>query len=354
MSKSDKTQLDDLYKRKPKENEIAFNRDKYLDTIILDMSFQHSDFIKEIETSVKAEKNIDQKFLYLDPISVKNWKRLIDSDEYNIYNDCLSALRRTLKSDTWKDYVNSGKINCIVDLGVGAGEKDNLIIKSFIKEASNAKDVQYVLIDTSIPMLEITISQLKPFLKRNRERINFYAVRTDFMKLGLSKDLVRQQKGNVVFFSLGCTFCNIDERQFMKSLGNIILKGDLFVVGVELYNPDEKELSTNSQKESYDNEMLKKLAMIPLKMISDEIDDKIKLSDIDIIKSQEQKYSQINNTENIIIKYKNKEIDLATTSRYNEADFTKFVSSFGYKLKEVAVSGENIFYKHFIFEFTGN
>ena len=355
MSKKDnqrKENLDQIYDAtKNKDNEIWFPKDLYLDKIILDLSFQHSDLIKEIEDSVKAEKSIDQKFLYLDPISVKNWGALIASEEYIIYGHCLSALRKTLATPTWKESVKSEKINCIVDLGVGAGEKDNLIIKNFIRLTESKKIVQLVIIDTSIPMLELTISQLKQYLKSKKELINFYAVRTDFMKLGRSKEIIRFDKGNVVFFSLGCTFCNLDETQFLTSINNIIRSGDLLVIGVETYEPTRKEESTEEQKQVYNNDALKKLATIPLKMISEEFEDKIALSDIEIVKSNSPKYSHIKNSENIIIKDKKRDIDLAVTSRYNESDFKEFVESFGFELKDSVEATENSHYKHFIFEY---
>ena len=322
--------------------------------VIVDLSTNYLDMLREIERACEVEGRIDQKFLYLDPIAVKKWKGLIECDDYKTYRDCSSALRKFLSSQVWKDAINNG-LNTIVDLGVGAGQKDNNILRSFLQLTKYKKSVSFVLVDTSFPMIETTLEQLRPEITRHSNVVKVVALRTDFLNLKHSSQHYLNETSKSAYFVLGCTFCNVREEMIMLSISGVARPGDLLVLGLELYDEHKKDESLDEIKSSYDHQSLRELAVIPLKMVLDrkESDEDLRQK-ICVEISEHRSFSDVPKAATIVIRASiPDEVDvvLASSSRYDRAEVIRYVENFGYLFKGSHASNSNRLYEHLVFEY---
>lgn len=353
-----KKTLDDIYSNQEEKNEnweVNKQGNNSFGEVIVDLSTNYMDLLKEIEKACEVGGKIDQKFLYIDPIAVKKWKSLIDSDEYATYRECSDALREFLASNIWKEKVQSG-LNTIVDLGVGAGQKDNSILKSFINLTNGNNPISFVLIDTSFPMIETTLDQLRPVLKK-KNNVKVISLKTDFLTLKHSSSHYQKKDSKSAYFMLGCTFCNVKESLFMNSMSEVVRNGDLLVLGIELYDEQCKDDSLQKIKNSYNHEALRELALIPLRMVLDrqESDDELK-DKIDIDISEDRSHSDVPKAATIVITafiQNEADIVLASSSRYGKTYLKEYIESYGYTFHSSFASSSNRLYEHLVFKFTG-
>ncbi|WP_339745903.1 L-histidine N(alpha)-methyltransferase [uncultured Maricaulis sp.] len=338
----------------------AFYEDHIFVSIILDMNSTHMRMMEEILQTIQDENRIDQKFLYIEPVSVQKWNRLISCDEYNTYRDCLSALERFTRSEFWIDYAKKNSLRNIVDLGVGAGIKDYEIIKS-LHEIHDRDAIHFVLLDTSFPMLETTILDIR---KKNNDQtyskrtsgvphanLIIRAIRTDFLHLNRCQHLLRAADSPVAFFMLGCTFSNLSEAQFVRSLLSATKAGDLFVVGVDLYDSSQKESSIERLKAEYNHSQLYDLASIPINSYlrghASKLDGSVQVSvEPGVLHSDVRDALTVT----ISTKINDQLIRLAASSRYMETSLIQFIQEFGFTYRYKQVSPRNPNYVQIAFE----
>ena len=110
---------------------------------------------------------LDQKILYLDYQSLDHWTNLVNCRIYTTYWDCLAALSLLVKSPTWSKFFDDGNVGSLYILGAGAPDKDYAVIQNLASSSfynSNNK-LNYVILDTSLPMLAYTIDRLHELTK---------------------------------------------------------------------------------------------------------------------------------------------------------------------------------------------
>ena len=337
----------------PESIERERAQDGLLFEIIIDLSTNYSSLLGEIENSIRVRSSIDQKFLYLHPVAAHKWRNLIRCQQYRIYNQCCQALTQFLQSDTWKNKINAG-LNTIVNLGVGLGQKDNFILRNFLDYTQGKRPVTCAMLDISLPMLEATISGLQADIAQHENVLKVVAIRTDFLNLRFSSSYYLRQDSNTAYFILGCTFCNVNERDMMASLRAVIKSGDLLVIGLELYDSNDSEKSLNRMREFYDNDPLRELALIPLKMAGHLNADRDPSTQISVDIADGLQHSSIKGARTILINASlsdDREVLLGSSNRYSRDHVINYVRDFGFEWVDSHKSTDNEFYQHLVFEF---
>lgn len=337
----------------PESIERERAQDGLLFEIIIDLSTNYSSLLGEIENSIRVRGSIDQKFLYLHPVAAHKWRNLIRCQQYGIYNQCCQALTQFLQSDTWKNKINAG-LNTIVNLGVGLGQKDNFILRNFLDYTQGKRPVTCAMLDISLPMLEATISGLQADIARYSNVLKVVAIRTDFLNLSFSSSYYLRQDSNTAYFILGCTFCNVNERDMMASLRAVITSGDLLVIGLELYDSFNQGRSLKRIEGSYNHDSLRELALIPLEMsgylgTDTDLDNIISVNIVD-----GRVYSDISDAKTVLINAalsNDRKVLLGSSNRYSREHVINYVRGFGFEWVDSHKSTDNEFYQHLVFEF---
>ena len=339
----------------PESIERERAQDGLLFEIIIDLSTNYSSLLDKIESGIRVRRSIDQKFLYLHPVAANKWRDLIGCQQYGIYNQCCQALRQFLKSETWKKKINKG-LNTIVNLGVGLGQKDNFILRNFLEYTQGKRPVTCAMLDISLPMLEATISGLQADIARYSNVLKVVAIRTDFLNLRFSSSYYLRKDSNTAYFILGCTFCNVNERDMMASLMGVIKSGDLLVIGLELYDSNDSENSLERMRKFYDNDPLRELALIPLKMAGHLNADTDPSGQISVEIAHGMQHSSIEDAKTILINASlsnDRTVLLGSSNRYSREQVINYVKGFGFRFVDSHESTDNEFYQHLVFEFKG-
>lgn len=333
----------------PRELSSLLAQTSGLPKIKLDPHINYDHLLKALEKSY-ADGKLDQKFLYLDAESVRRWKRLTTGRKYETYEDCLSALELFLGAGYWVQLIDKGEIDAVVDLGVGSGQKDQNIIESILLR-STPGSLKFSGIDTSFYMLEATLDELRFLEKENVGRLSAHGFRADFMDLRtIAKDLRAERR--TAFFILGNTFANVQETQFMLSMQKTMEHGDLLVIGAEFSDVGATGETKARTRRQFENEHLYSFAITPIESISHKpsLDETGKVVQIEI--SEPHAFSDLQKARAVVIRVKagNRDIIVAHSNRYEEAEFIHFVEHYGFKLREKTPSERNPKYHILAFE----
>lgn len=332
-------------------NAILRDRESFLEQLYLDSNSTTERLHEELEHSLSTGKT-DQKFLYLDLESVRLWRRLIQDRKYKTYDHCLAALHELLRSTLWKEAVTAGQLDCIVDLGVGAGSKDLEIIKSFAQIAPDRR-VRFVIVDTSWPMLEETIKGIRTNFPRRNRLFKVQPCKADFLNLAAYRHEIRGEKSSA-FFILGNTFGNVPEATLMRSIQRATQPADLLVIGAEFLDIDTKESTIDEMIQHYDTADLRELATTPIRLRRHDINLETLRRTVRFRPSRPAEFSDLKGSIAVVIsiEWKGDELIVAYSNRYADAQFVPFIEDFGFIHKKTFPSPSNPNYRHVVFERT--
>jgi hypothetical protein len=300
-----------------------------------------------------ANQRIDQKFLYMSYDSIRIWKELI-RDEYKTYTHCMEALKLFLQSSLWLKNIDRGTFDCIVDLGVGAGDKDIAILDSILGAARNFQ-VRFVLVDTSSFMIDASLQHLEPKVHSFAHRLTITPLRKDFLDLTGARPLLHNQR-RTAFFILGNTFSNIAEVRFMRSTQQVSRKGDLLVIGTEFLDSKNPNKHLNETKDEFlASNSLRELAITPIRFVRPAADFKRLSASVDAKISEPGEHSDLHKARaiTIYVDFDKKPIAVAYSNRYDRDEFEKFVCSYQFEFKGEFPSVSNPHYRHMVFEKLG-
>lgn len=260
---SDFSALDEAAKQlSSKEKETLRNLKQHILTnVIIDTTKSSTLLFDELKICIENEEFIDQQFLYWNVDSVKKWSEIIYSQNYELYNTCLSELHRFLKTDFWKNCLSARKLKTFVNLGVGSGQKDNSIIASMVKHIDDK--INYIPIDISLPMLEDTILSLSTIRQHDKSKVEIIPIKGDFRFLSHFKEYLNSNPNNAYFF-LGSSIGNFEERDITKSLKKVLSKNDIFIVSFELYDEARESEVIDEITQNYNGEVNKAFVWQPL------------------------------------------------------------------------------------------
>lgn len=306
----------------------------------------------DIRKAIRAG-TLDQKYLYFDRYSARNWRRLTRAiSRYPTYRYCCDTLVTFLSSSAWPELLDAGKIARVYMLGAGAPDKDVAILDSFTLRSSYgpAHQLDYVMVDTSVNMILETIKEIDELTHEDTGHpsynsfLSLVTVVADFMNLRqinnkLLRDQVitRRDAENSAYFIPGGTISNIDEEQFIRSC-LALQPGDLLIIGIEFMEPGDVEVFRSKLKARYDHETLRKLVIPPIRSILDEQridilkDDGKGIIDVQVVDRPPTRHFSKALTVTIQALIEPEPIRLATASRLDRDEFVRFVEGSGFKL----------------------
>lgn len=303
---------------------------------------------------------VDQKLLYLNPDAAERWQRVINAFKYPTYEECKSSLRDLTQRQVWKDFAASSKTDGIIMLGAGSPSKDLVLINSMINEKNSESTVHHTSVDISFYMLLSSLRIVDGNLRGDskRQHVRLITLIWDFMNLQGSDDHIRRETKNVAWVLPGGTIGNLDEGAFVDSLISRTIKDDLLIVSAEIIDEDDSESQKENIIAKYNNKEVVDFVTIPLRSIWHDLDlphnveDAVKKLKFELVEGDKNKYSNVpkSKTVEVSIELPDKNhLVLATSTRYYESEFIKFVEKGGFEHLEGVSSKLNPNFKQFMF-----
>ncbi len=310
--------------------------------------------------------HFDQQYLYIDARASQRWHDLTKViRRYPTFQSCYEALQKLLKSKKWTEINNSKRISAVVVLGAGAAKKDIELIdnlSTFRKHQSPDDRVTYILLDTSFHMLIATAEELQRLKADDYDSfLDLVAVVGDFMDLEEIQESVTEHEipfrgnGRSLFWMPGNTIANVNVADFVRNLDSAIEAGDILVVGIEF--ADTKRLGPYTKKvvSHYDHEALRHLVLPHVRAYLDKRNiDRSQKGLIEVRPSKRRsRSSQIQELVSVEIVAKisaNKEVILATSSRYDRKSFLSFFDQNKLKLVASFKADNDVQFEQLIFE----
>jgi len=311
------------------------------------------DYIKLDITRALRAGRIDQKFLYCDPLAVKNWSELTSSSAavalYPTYQICHEALKSFISSDDWKDFISEGLVGGVFILGAGAADKDIVILNSFVDYEnmySEPRQLEYIIIDSSMYMLMDTVKEMEGKGGHILESVEIITSVADFMKM---ERFIKTYRGcnkgkRSAFFILGGTISNLNEDKFIRSIANAACPGDMLIIGVEFVGDNVNEYKLELERK-YNHKFIRDFYVPHVRSVIDHVNkekhgSKSKSSKdaedcINIYIDDTGKFSKVNKSISAIVEASiddDRKLTMLTANRYDKKEFTDFVENRGFEL----------------------
>jgi hypothetical protein len=359
----------DFWELFPAEKRIAFKlpRDNgthsHSSTRVSDNDAFHPFWIHRkmpIERVKLDHGRIDQKFYYLSPDSAHSWRGMINAGQYRQYLDCTESLEMFLEDrEYWLNNITSGRTTNVVMLGAGAPSKDNAIINSIL-EAHPSSNIHYTIVDISIYMLMESFQLIDSALivQGRRDRINLTPLIWDFTNLQGAGEKLRQDGNSVAWFLPGGTIGNLNEKSAFRSVAQQAKDGDIFVLGAEIRNSEEKNEKEELIKK-YKHPAVRDFLATPLRAAWHELKLGVSLNEaidnltIDVVDGLAQGYSAVPGSAvvEIAIHAGGQKVVLITSTRYSEEQLCEAARAFHFIYKTTFTSRRNKNYKQFVFQY---
>lgn len=240
--------------------------------------------------SLRASLNsrrLDQRLYYMNVDSADVWHDLINTGAYKIYDWCRESLRAMVNSKEWKEALASHEIGTFVALGGGgSASKDIEILNSLVEESyrnNYQEKTNYILLDISSHMLASSISRIKRYFRREpraHKLLTIQAFAADMFRLSELKSRLRNGKSRNVWILTGATFGNFNEGKFITELEKVSSVGDLFVVGVDTYNPITIREDIIKIKQKYNTEFMLDYLATPISILLNHLDPDMRIRDL--------------------------------------------------------------------------
>ncbi|NOZ73345.1 MAG: L-histidine N(alpha)-methyltransferase [Chloroflexi bacterium] len=336
---------------------------------VISMKFARSRRPPSIE-EMWERGQVDQLLVYYTEDAAKNWQTVTKNKMYAQFDQCEEALKLLLKSEKWSDFCQKKHPDGIVSLGAGSASKDLIILDGLRKH--NDAPLTFTLVDYSPPMLEDTATQIEEGLDERgiQNSIELIPLRADFMELQPYRS-IRRHGTPVIFFIAGGTIGNVNESELLRAIERCSEPGDWFIVGLETI-PEGTEKSSEV-KAKFENELLKKYNQPYARKLLAPALERIwkKLGHTKPFKDKSfeavvaenivprpawgrgKAFSTVSKSMSIVFEVIGDEnpITLLASTRYDEEEFLKFVSEFGFIKAEATTSKENPKYRMLALEY---
>lgn len=311
----------------------------------------------EVETAADGLRRgrIEQKFFYLSPESAGRWYKLINDHKYEQFAECRQALARFVESETWQTFLHSGETDGVVMLGGGGTQKDMVLVESVIDSNRGGKPFHYAIVDISYYMLFEAFRYLSE--NYGGHTIAFKAVVADFLDLRGARGHLRRPDKNVAWFLPGGTLGNLHERRFTESIRKKSEPGDLLVLGVEMIDDRDPDGHTKALRKKYEHRAMKEFISTPLRAAWSVIDTDEKIADVldrvivNVVDHHVGSgYSVIPGSKTVVISapIKGRDTVLLSSTRYEPAKLSSFMSEAGFEHLESVISPANPQFHHLV------
>jgi len=275
-------------------------------------------------------RSIPTKFQYWGRKETQNWLNVCKNSEYINWPLEINLLNANLPEII--KLVNS-RVKNLVSLGIGNGEKDKMILNSFLKNCS----MRYFTIDVSPHMVKVGFKTLRKVFVEKTAYIG------DFEHLEKLAPKIRKQTGSSNLISiLGNTLGNLDQVSTLNLIRRSMDKNDYLLFAVQILEKG-KILDIGEILSAYNTKALQELSFGAI------MKSELKRSDgiIEIEFGKNKLYPQLNTIEYFFtfkkdktIKYLGREINFKTNERiftyyshkYDEKNITFLVNNNGFKI----------------------
>ncbi len=293
---------------------------------------------------------------YTVPEAAVAWAELVDSENYRMYLDCLLSLEELVLSQFWLDAIEDGRHSVAVILGGGGSpEKDWILAQSLLRAVNR---LELILTDISIYMIGESAKVLQRRIARKKlaSRIEPAYRVCDFLKL--DEQFFRQENwGSVVWALLGGTIGNVPaEIDFFRSIKGPSKVGDLLVVGVDTIDDGESEdQMANRMSTQYRSKELDALLLTPL-MGKTGWDPHSPEPLVNVtVSGSRNPHSDVPSSRTAVFSTpfggpNDKDITLATSTRYVAGEFIAYARRFGWRHLGTAKSSEDSTYNQLLLQ----
>ncbi|MEM8946955.1 MAG: L-histidine N(alpha)-methyltransferase, partial [Planctomycetota bacterium] len=298
------------------------------------MSIGSHTLSKSLPSDIAEHGAIDYKHMYMDPVAIRKWQAVLEDPTYAVYARCKNVLSRLCRGEYWNELVNRPHVR-IVELGVGAGTKDNVIMRSAVEKADK---VELVLLDASVAMLEQTADSLDENVLANAD---IHYVRGDFYRLTESlRGIIynpadpSNKPDQTIYLLLGGTFGNLRERQFIHGLNKVMEVGDLAIIAAECTdNPDDLSEDLSAM---YGGTTVRELAALSARLLEPELSLSTIAEAIEIGEVTGEGVSEVPHAKTVELSWYSgrfeTKVQLVKISRYNESELRDFFESQGFSI----------------------
>lgn len=195
---------------------------------LIDNSITTRNLFNELREGVEIGL-VDQKFLYWNVDSSKLWVDLCHNSEYPLYTNSIQLLLTKFRNEIFpKISYDSGMFGSFVNMGVGSGQKDYIILKELINKAKT----KYFAIDLSYSMIQETLTHVLPLKKRFPDRLEIMSILGDIEKLGKYKKYYKTPMPTLYGF-LGSNISNFKENHILSIFRSVMEHDDILLLEVD-------------------------------------------------------------------------------------------------------------------------
>ncbi len=322
-----------------------------------------------------AHGGFDQRFLYLDADACLRWHKLTSVPRrYPTFESCLSSLTELLASEEWSALLEARPVSTVLVFGAGAARKDVELLDNLARRKGDydkPRSLTYILLDTSFYMLLATAEEVERLKGEDYETfldlilvvgdfINFDPIKTS---LADHKIPLRRDDTRTLFWIPGNTIGNIDVEQFVKNLHSEGRSGDIFLLGIEFADTKNMEAYTKTLISHYDNDDLRQLVLPPVRAYLDkekidcthnEVKNVRRIKDMIKVRpgSRHPRSPHIPDKVTVEIVAEladDKELMLATSSRYDKDELLTFLKKYEFTLVRAFQLKKDPYYQQLLF-----
>jgi hypothetical protein len=335
---------------------------------IFDPNEPATGLFQQLDAEIKSGK-IDQRFLYWDVRAALRWQDITDGTAYQTAPHSLNFLRERvgpngesrveLIANKFVEQVGGdGPLDVsYVNLGVGVGHKDRMIITSLL-QSDRVGSVSYFSIDDSFPMIQLTIPNIikgfRPMKPSERARTRLHYIVAPFENLarvqGYIKEVEEEEASHLegrrkrvrLISFLGGSLGNFHEAELLLSIqGNLMVSDqDTLLLGVE-FIADRKNPTLEA---NYSDEPMQKFLFGPLQDMGYPKPPATAFSYRTYDSEREENpYSDIPHSRTVVgsVKVDGRSVELFSSSKYEDSSLESTLRSGRYATAEVSPVGPN-------------
>lgn len=255
-----------------------------------------NEYSKELKRRLKNKEIVPMKYLYRTEQASNHWLNICKKESYLFYKNSMAILNSKV------DDIVDAIINCIgeneidfISIGSGDGNKDNILLRGFIKKLKDNEYIYYYPVDISDTLIEAAVKN-SAGRGISKNKLKMKALLADFNQLVQLQKFYEERTEYNVFSVLGNTIGNADESDLIKSISDSMLPGDVVLIEINIGSIDLNDPLLRTE----DN---MKHDFAPLASLGIQLDSNLLEYTI------ENTYSIIDGTCSLLAKYREAEID---------------------------------------------
>jgi hypothetical protein len=195
---------------------------------------KHSDINEEFANCLRNRKLVSKFLFFGDEVAKKHLQLMDSKKDYPLFKISMDHLNENIDVIIQK-VLSSGKDIRLISLGIGNGQKDEIILSKILEKIHNDESIEYFIFDISSPMLRKGLGHIKFNLDDDVSRILIKVFPVDFEDIdSILKEENIGDKQNL-FVLLGNTLGNFQETTLLKKIYKSMVNGDFLLIDNQLF-----------------------------------------------------------------------------------------------------------------------